>query len=81
MAVHVLHADEERDQVAVALERADGGVERAGHAGLDEGVAGVGALGRVRPPEQLAEERAVPSGSLERISAWTMGWFMVTSGW
>ena len=55
---HVLDADKERDQVGVPLERADRGVERVRHSGVDERVARVGALGGVGPAEQLAEERA-----------------------
>src|SRR6185312_1174835 len=57
-AVDVIHADEERDQVRAALQRADRGVQRVGHTGVDEGVARHGALAGVGPAEQVAEELA-----------------------
>src|SRR5215472_14939373 len=55
--VDVVDADEEQHLILVALKRADRGWERSLHTGIDERVAGVGAV-RVRPAEQLREERA-----------------------
>jgi hypothetical protein len=52
----VVHADEEGDQIGAALERAHGGVQRAGHTGVDEGVTGQGTSARVLPAEEAAEE-------------------------
>ena len=54
--VDVLDADEEGDQVVVALQRADRCVERVRNAGVDERVSGEGALTPVGPAEELTEE-------------------------
>ena len=53
---HVLNADEERDQVAVALQGTDRGVQRAGNTSLYKGVPGKGTFGGVAPAEQFPEE-------------------------
>ena len=55
---HVVDAHEERDEITVALQRADGRVERARDAGLDEGVAGEGSFVGIGSSEQVAEEGA-----------------------
>src|SRR6185437_16113543 len=52
----VLDADEERDEVSVALQGADRGVQRIRHPGVDEGVARVCAFTRICPTEQPAKE-------------------------
>src|SRR5215469_1936128 len=57
-AVDVIDGDEEGDQIAPALQRADRRVQSAGHAGVDERVAGDRALVRIGPSEQVCEELA-----------------------